>query len=285
VAVSVTPRVTPGFDAGTLRELIRMKLAALAQAPENETKKALAAGWQRLATVIREVKVPGMEDVFPGFAGLFERKTFDEPLKYSTDQYWLKRYEGACDTSRALSDHRKVVLDAAEPWQAWLYEKLINQVDGYVDQLKQYLLLECKFEFDEEGGIDFARPRALAPVPVPSNLSIVLRAALQGSPSRRILPIECGRSSRSFRVSGICEAEKEPIRRQEAPGSLQRLENRQYESGAAVCRGPREMRTERVGFRSHHVLPGVRDRANHAFRNDWTGQTRARKGPSGRRGQ
>ena len=101
------------------------------------------------------------------------RKTFDEPLKYCTDQYWLKRYEVACDTSRALSDHREVVLDAAEPWQAWLYEKLINQVDGYVDQLKQYLLLECKFEFDEKDGIDFARPRALTPVAAPPNLSIV----------------------------------------------------------------------------------------------------------------
>ena len=72
-------------------------------------------------------------DVFPGFTQLFLTETFDEPLKYCTDQYWLKRYEIACATSRALSDHRKVVLDAAEPWQAWLYDKLIIQVSGYVD--------------------------------------------------------------------------------------------------------------------------------------------------------
>ena len=55
-------QVTLSTESDT--EKLGMKLAALAQVPENETKKALAAGWERLAKVIREVKVPGMEDVF-----------------------------------------------------------------------------------------------------------------------------------------------------------------------------------------------------------------------------
>jgi len=164
-------QVTVSTEPDTKR--LALKLAALAQVAESEVQTRWASAWSKLADVIREVETPGMEDLYPGFTKLFERKTFDERLEECADQLWLKRYEGARDTARAVDSHRDLIAGAAKPWQLWLYDKLIHQVDGYVDEIKQYLLLERPFDVGEKGTIDFASPRPVTPSPAPRSLSVI----------------------------------------------------------------------------------------------------------------
>jgi hypothetical protein len=164
-------QVTVSTESDTRK--LALRLADLAQVAESEVGVRLASAWEKLATAIREVATPRMDDIYPGFTQLFERKTFDERLEDCADQIWLKRYQAVRDTTRALGDHREAVRAAAEPWQAWLYEKVIHQVDAYGDEMKQYLLLDRSFEVGDAGRIDFARPRNLAPAPAPRSLSVV----------------------------------------------------------------------------------------------------------------
>jgi hypothetical protein len=164
-------QVTVSTEIDTNR--LALKLAAVAKAPENDVRARLLNAWDGLAKAIQEVATPKMDDIFPGLAQLFERKTFDERLEDCADQLWLKRYQAAGDTSHALIDRRDAVRTAAEPWQVWLYEKLVHQVDAYVDEIKQYLLLERPFEVGDDGRIDFGSPRAMTPAPAPRSLSTV----------------------------------------------------------------------------------------------------------------
>ena len=152
-------------------ERLAQKLATLAKVELEVERKATA--WESLATAIRQVGAPAMEDIYPGFGQLFERKTFDERLEDCADQLWLKRFEAVRETSRALVSRQQVVVDAAEPWQTWLYEKLLHQVDAYGDEIRQYLLREQPFEVGDAGRIDFGRPRTLAPSAAPRSLSMV----------------------------------------------------------------------------------------------------------------
>jgi hypothetical protein len=162
-------QVTVATEPDTRR--LALKLGTLANVAADAIEDKLAAGWAALAAVVREVGPPAMEDVYPGFAQLFERKTFNEHLEDCVDQLWLKRFEGVRDTSRALVANREAVLGAAAPWQAWLYEKIVHQVEAYGDEMRQYLLLERPFEVGEEGRLDFARPRELMARAAPRSLS------------------------------------------------------------------------------------------------------------------
>ena len=176
-----------GTDAGTIQDPLKqiqvmlstesdtkrlaLRLAALAKASQTDLESQWAGAWDGLATVIREVETPGIEDLFPGFMKLFERKTFDEPLAECTDQGWLKRYDAARDTALALNSHRELVASAGKPWQTWLYDKLVYQLSGYVDELKKYLLLERPFQFGDNRLIDFGKPDKLDPRSTPPSLS------------------------------------------------------------------------------------------------------------------
>jgi hypothetical protein len=152
---------------------LTLKLGTLVEVPAQEIENRWATGWEALATALREVGPPSIEDVYPGFAPLFDRKTFNERLEECADQLWLKRYEAVRETSRALVAHRDSVFDATEPWQGWLYEKLLHQIDAYGDEIRQYLLIERPFDIGDGGCIDFAHPQKLAPPPVPRSLSVV----------------------------------------------------------------------------------------------------------------
>lgn len=176
-----------GTDAGAIQDPLKqiqvmlstesdtkrlaLQLAALAKASQTDLVSRWAGAWEGLAAVIHEVETPGIEDLFPGFMKLFERKTFNEPLAECTDQEWLKRYDAARDTSLALNSRRDLVASAAEPWQTWLYDKLVYQLNGYVDELKKYLLLERPFQFGDNRLIDFGKPDKLESRSTPSSLS------------------------------------------------------------------------------------------------------------------
>ena len=142
------------------------RLLELAGLTGEGAQPRIAAAWPALAHVIRELASPEIGAIFSGFAALFDRKTFYEPLVDCADQIWLKRCDGARDTSRALAAQRPIVLRCGQPWQQWLYDKLQHQLDGYVDELRRYLIVERAFESDAQGRIDFQRPAA-AVVPMP----------------------------------------------------------------------------------------------------------------------
>ena len=176
-----------GTDAGAIQDPLKqiqvmlsmesdtkrlaLQLAELAKTSQTDLESRWASAWEGLAAVIHEVETPGIEDLFPGFAKLFERKTFNERLAECTDQGWLKRYDGARDTALALNSRRDLVASAAEPWQTWLYDKLLYQLNGYVDELKKYLLLERPFQFGDNRLIDFGKPDKLDPRSTPPSLS------------------------------------------------------------------------------------------------------------------
>jgi hypothetical protein len=176
-----------GTDAGTIQDPLKqiqvmlstesdtkrlaLQLAALAKASQTDLESRWAGAWEGLAAVIHEAETPGIEDLFPGFMKLFERKTFNEPLAECTDQEWLKRYDAARDTSLALNSRRDLVASAAESWPTWLYDKLVYQLNGYVDELKKYLLLERPFQFGDNRLIDFGKPDKLESRSTPSSLS------------------------------------------------------------------------------------------------------------------
>ncbi len=142
------------------------RLLELAGAKGEGAQMRIAAAWLDLAQVIRELASPKIGDIFSGFGQLFERKTFHEPLVDCADQSWLKRYDGARDTARALAAQRPTVVRAGQAWQHWLYDKLQHQVDGYIDELRRYLIVERAFESDTQGHIDFQRPSsALGAIP------------------------------------------------------------------------------------------------------------------------
>jgi hypothetical protein len=150
---------------------LALKLAGLANVTQPDVESRWAGAWDDLSMVIREVGTPGIEDLFPGFDKLFEGKTFSEPLRECTDQEWLKRYDGARDTAIALESHRELVVSAGEPWQIWLYDKLMHQVTAYVDELKKYLLREQPFQFGDNRLIDFGKPEKLVQRPTPPTRS------------------------------------------------------------------------------------------------------------------
>lgn len=53
--------------------------------------------WPRLQRIEKEL----VTSIFPGLAGLFDRKTFQEPLDECRDQSWFKRYDGTVATHDA----------------------------------------------------------------------------------------------------------------------------------------------------------------------------------------
>jgi hypothetical protein len=148
-----------------------LKLADLAGVDRAELESCWPVSWDLLSTTIREVATASIEDLVPGFDSLFERKTFTEPLKNCADEHWLKRYDGARDALLALESQRELVVAAGEPWQIWLYDKLRHQVSAYLDEIKEYLLIERRFEFRADQSIDFGRPEPLRPRPTPRELS------------------------------------------------------------------------------------------------------------------
>jgi hypothetical protein len=87
----------------------------------------------------------------PGFAGLFERKTFHEPLPDCTNQRWLDRFAAARSAHQALTEASRTIEDLARPGARKLYRELIAAVDGYAMAMSGFLVLEKHFEFDDMG--------------------------------------------------------------------------------------------------------------------------------------
>jgi hypothetical protein len=119
-------------------------------------EKRYESWWQGLSGELTAIPAPAVAEIVPGFAGLFQRQTFLEPLADCSDQTWLRRYRGAHETAKALDGHRDRVKAACSPEVAALYEQLCSKVGGYTMDLT-FLLHEREFE-DLDGRLQFDPP-------------------------------------------------------------------------------------------------------------------------------
>jgi hypothetical protein len=148
------------------RKLV-VAIARLAGVDSAGAEKSFDRKWDDLEKVVREIETPEMDDLFPeGFAKLFHRKTFYEPIEDCGDQGWLARYEGLLDTRRALEARKRAVQEAGRSWQLWLYEKLLSHLDAYARVLRAYLIEERRFVIGLSGRIDFSKVQSSHPAEV-----------------------------------------------------------------------------------------------------------------------
>ena len=149
----------------TTKNGTRRLVAALAEMESVEERlpaERFDQWWPELQQLLRDIDTPRFADLHPNFERLFQRKTFDEPLDECSDQIWLDRYEAARDTQAALKGYEAIVRSVARPWQVWLFEKLLANVDAYARLLRVYLLVERGFKPGTRR-LDFGSPR---PFPV-----------------------------------------------------------------------------------------------------------------------
>ncbi|MBS0592960.1 MAG: toll/interleukin-1 receptor domain-containing protein [Proteobacteria bacterium] len=156
-------QASPASADGTWR--LVQALGRIVQADEAQMRPRFEERWPELSRFLAGVAAPALSEVFPGFEALFERKTFREPIVECTDQGWISRYDGARETLLAVERRLDVVERCCQPWQVWMYRKLLSQLDGYVRNLRENLLQERRFESSATGTIDFGRPKRAQPAP------------------------------------------------------------------------------------------------------------------------
>lgn len=103
---------------------------------------------------------PGRADA--GLAGLFERKTFTEPVNECADQSWFQRHDGAVFTRNELQDyavftrnelqdHKDLVAAECDSPLAEFYRDLAAEVDGYVMDIRALLFKPKTFGMSDDG--------------------------------------------------------------------------------------------------------------------------------------
>lgn len=115
---------------------------------------AYCAWWVKLQKALDNVPAPGITELVPGFAELFERKTFNEPLPDCTNQRWLDRFAAARAAHQMLTAASRSVDDLSRPGTRQLYHELIAAVDGYAMAMSGFLVHEKHFEFNDKGKLD-----------------------------------------------------------------------------------------------------------------------------------
>jgi hypothetical protein len=84
-------------------------------------------------------------------AGLFDRKTFQEPVDECTDQSWFQRYDGAVATRNALQAQKDLVAAECDAQLADLYRDLVAAVDGYAMDIRALLFEPKMFSLADDG--------------------------------------------------------------------------------------------------------------------------------------
>lgn len=110
--------------------------------------------WPELERKIVHLKFFGIEQLVPGFERLFQRKTFHEAMDECADQNWLDRYYAARQTLDRLNAVRDAVDRRWQPYQAALVQELISTVDGYVREMRRFLISEVQFKRGPGGKLD-----------------------------------------------------------------------------------------------------------------------------------
>lgn len=138
--------------------LLRALCAALERDPP--AGDAYSEWWTKLETSMAEIPAPSIRDLLPGFAELFDRKTFQEPLPDCTNQRWLDRFAAARATHVALREAARLINDRSPPGLRRLYHELIAAVDGYAMAMSGFLVEERHFGFNDDGTLS-APPGAI----------------------------------------------------------------------------------------------------------------------------
>ena len=119
-------------------------------------ESAFSKCWPELDRELDQLKCYRIQELVPAFDRLFQRKTFTEPIEECSDQSWLDRYYGARSTLERLEAIRNSVEARWQPYQITLIQALITEVDGYVRELRKYLIREIQFAPLPGGAPNFA---------------------------------------------------------------------------------------------------------------------------------
>jgi hypothetical protein len=112
---------------------------------------AFADAWDELWPELQRIENEPVTSIFPGLAGLFDRKTFQESVDECTDQSWFQRYDGAVATRDALRAQKKLIAAECDAQLADLYRDLVMAVDGYAMDIRALLFEPKKFDLADDG--------------------------------------------------------------------------------------------------------------------------------------
>lgn len=115
--------------------------------------KTFGEQWPVFETHINRISPLTIHEVIPNLAGLFQRKTFNEPLDHCRDQRWRTRYDGARDTLIELRRSTDRVKEYTAPHVVDYYEELIQDLDGYCMAMETDLLKERQFRSLKNGNV------------------------------------------------------------------------------------------------------------------------------------
>jgi TIR domain len=113
--------------------------------------EAFAPAWNDLWPKLQRIGNESVTGIFPGLAGLFDRKTFQEPVDECTDQSWFQRYDGAVATRNALQEQKDLVAAECDAQLAELYRDLVAAVDGYAMDIRALLFEPKMFSLADDG--------------------------------------------------------------------------------------------------------------------------------------
>jgi hypothetical protein len=113
--------------------------------------EAFAPAWDDLWARLQRIEKDQVTTIFPGLAGLFDRKTFQEPVDECTDQSWFQRYDGAVATRDLLQEQKELVAAECDAQLADLYRYLVMAVDGYAMDIRALLFEPRTFDLADDG--------------------------------------------------------------------------------------------------------------------------------------
>ncbi len=113
--------------------------------------EAFAPIWDDLRQSLQRIKNDPVTGILPGLAGLFNRKTFEEPVNECTDQSWFQRYDGAVATRDALEAQKDLVYAECDVQLADLYRDLMAAVGGYAMDMRALLFKPKRFGLTDDG--------------------------------------------------------------------------------------------------------------------------------------
>jgi hypothetical protein len=113
--------------------------------------EAFAPVWDDLWPRLQRIEKEPVTRVFPSLAGLFDRKTFQEPVDECTDQSWFRRYDGAVATRDKLQAQKELVAAECDAQLVELYRALVAAVEGYAMDMSALLFESKTFDLADDG--------------------------------------------------------------------------------------------------------------------------------------
>jgi TIR domain len=134
----------------TLR-LINSLLGYLGRSPMGADD--FTAAWNRLWPRVQQIKNEPITSIVPDLAGLFRRKTFDEPVQECADQSWFQRYDSVLAARHELKAQNDLVAAEWDASLAELYRDLVADVDGYAMDIRAGLFEPKQWDRLDDGTV------------------------------------------------------------------------------------------------------------------------------------